>query len=484
MGDQSAIHSLPKELCVVWLRNDLRVNDNPALFYASKVANAKNIPLVCVYFITPKQWELHSESPAKLGLTHGRLTVLQKELAEYKIPLIVLQSDCFNSLSKDFCQFFSGKNLQGVWVNHQYGLNEKRLDQCVKDSLYETFNCPLHSYHGELILAPGEVLTQQQTLYQVFTPFSKAWYNNLTSEKMETVSPPAKQAALSWQFDQEIPSFGGTFRDDIWPVDTKAIHGRLEQFIEKSFSTYPDKRDIPSLRGTSVLSAYLAIGALGVRECLSAIRMRYPEDVWVQHQWPTELVWREFYRHWLSTAPRLSQGKSFKPAGDKVQWRTGEQADRLFHQWCEGKTGFPIVDAGMRQLKQTGWMHNRLRMVTASFLSKLLLIDWRKGETFFMQHLIDGDFASNNGGWQWAASVGADAAPYFRIFNPYRQSERFDKDGVYIRRFVPELKTLVGKSIHQPTSSEYKRLNYPEPIIDYSQSRKISLNHYEIAFKN
>jgi deoxyribodipyrimidine photo-lyase len=241
---------------------------------------------------------------------------------------------------------------------------------------------------------------------------------------------------------------------------------------------YSDARDLPAQRGTSLLSPYLAIGALSVRQCIAQVLRQDPDHGFYSH-WVTELIWREFYRHLMAAKPHLSYGNCFRPAGENVQWRKPE----LFEQWCQGQTGVPIVDAGMRQLLRTGWMHNRVRMITAAFLSKLMLIDWHLGETHFMQHLIDGDFASNNGGWQWSASVGADAAPYFRIFNPYRQAEKFDPDGDYVRRFVPELESLPGKQIHQPTPSQCAQLSYPEPIIDYKLARQEAMDTFAKAFK-
>lgn len=483
MDSTSINKKLPKDLSVVWLRNDLRIQDNPALYHASQFAKQSESLLVCVFFVTQKQWETHSESPKKLGLMYQRLAVIQKELASYNIPFLIFEADYFHSLPQQFCDIFSGKTIRGVWFNCQYGLNEVRLDQAFKDAVYEKFKSPVHRYHGEVILAPGDVLNQQQSLYQIFTPFAKSWYRHLTDSNTTPFPAPNLQAAIEWDYMTDIPKFGGAFRDDLWPSDSKSIYSRLEQFVQNQFLNYQEARDIPSLRGTSVLSTYLAIGALGVRECIRAVQQCYPKDVWLQHQWITELAWRDFYRHWLASAPRLSQGRSFKAADDHVQWRQGKEADDLFDAWCEGKTGFPIVDAGMRQLSQTGWMHNRLRMVTASFLSKLLLVDWRRGEAFFMTHLMDGDFSSNNGGWQWAASVGTDAVPYFRIFNPYRQSERFDRNGDYIKRFIPELKTLINPSIHCPTAEQCKRHNYPSPIVDYRQARQLALQSFEVAFK-
>jgi deoxyribodipyrimidine photo-lyase len=229
-----------------------------------------------------------------------------------------------------------------------------------------------------------------------------------------------------------------------------------------------------------MLSPYLACGVISPRYCLQqALEARRSvgrsrrESVMT---WINELVWRDFYRHILVAFPRVSMGKPFLSAGERIQWRNNEDQ---FQAWCEGRTGVPIVDAGMRQLAQTGWMHNRVRMIVAMFLSKDLLIDWRWGERHFMRNLIDGDLASNNGGWQWSSSTGTDAAPYFRIFNPYTQSRRFDADGQYIRKFVTELAKIKGSAIHEPhVDVTLAGVDYPPPIVDHAAARRLALQSY------
>jgi deoxyribodipyrimidine photo-lyase len=253
---------------------------------------------------------------------------------------------------------------------------------------------------------------------------------------------------------------------------------RLTTFCQQKLPLYPQLRDIPSVAGTSSLSPYLANGQLGPRRCVETIKLccvQAGRD-WRSDDWLRELAWRDFYRQLMHHFPRLCQGRPFRPDTDRIQWNSCE-AD--FQAWCEGRTGFPIVDAAMRQLRQTGWMHNRLRMVAASFLSKILFLDWRRGEQYFMQQLIDGEFAANNGGWQWSASTGCDAAPYFRVFNPTRQSQRFDPQGAFIRRFVPELSSLSAKAIHQPSLEDCQRLAYPKPIVDYKLARQYAIDSFK-----
>ncbi len=257
----------------------------------------------------------------------------------------------------------------------------------------------------------------------------------------------------------------------MWPAGEDEAHDRLNNFIEHRVKGYANFRDIPSEDGTSGLSPYLAVGALTTTQCMQAAISLNEGSITGGHPgvsvWINELIWREFYRHLLDEYPRLSKAKPFKQDTDRLPWK---HDTLLFQAWATGKTGYPIVDAAMRQLSETGWMHNRLRMITAMFLTKHLFIDWRWGEQFFMEHLVDGDLASNNGGWQWSASTGVDSVPYFRIFNPTRQSQRFDTSGDFIRRYVPELQSLDNQSIHQPSVQQALALDYPLPVVDHRAS--------------
>jgi deoxyribodipyrimidine photo-lyase len=268
---------------------------------------------------------------------------------------------------------------------------------------------------------------------------------------------------------------------DRWPAGEKVALSRLKAFIKDALPDYKDQRDTPAIAGTSRLSAALACGVLSARTCYAfASAMLLEADSQEQPQiqtWLDELVWREFYRQVLVGFPRVCRHQPFKTVTRNIPWSDDKTA---FEAWCSGHTGFPIVDAAMRQLNTTGWMHNRLRMITAMFLTKDLLIDWRWGERYFMNQLVDGDFASNNGGWQWAASTGTDAVPYFRIFNPVSQSQRFDPQGTFIRTFVPELPGLDDKTIHNPPPLIRASCGYPMPIVDHTKARLRTL----AIFKN
>nr|WP_228148220.1 deoxyribodipyrimidine photo-lyase [Acinetobacter seifertii] len=264
-----------------------------------------------------------------------------------------------------------------------------------------------------------------------------------------------------------------TEQQDLWPVGESYALEQLDHFIEDSISHYKVERDFPHITGTSKLSPYLNIGILSIRQCLQALFRSQHGNFHLtnegQQTWLDELIWREFYQHILFDFPYVSKHIPFKKDTQKIQWNHNPEH---LTAWQTGQTGIPIVDAGMRQLLQTGWMHNRVRMITAMFLCKNLLIDWRIGEQWFMQHLIDGDLAANNGGWQWCASTGTDAVPYFRIFNPISQSQKFDPNGDYIRTWVKELAHLDNKSIHDPYSANKSlRLNYPKPIVDLKETR-------------
>nr|WP_305418007.1 FAD-binding domain-containing protein [Photobacterium leiognathi] len=270
----------------------------------------------------------------------------------------------------------------------------------------------------------------------------------------------------------------------LWPVDEEAILQRLDTFCVTKAQDYHQQRDFPAIDGTSCLSPFLAIGALSARQCVYQLLQYFPHALEVNKEdgaftWLNEIIWREFYGHLLHRYPELSKNHPFQYYTQYVRW---QDDPTLLKAWQDGKTGFPIVDAAMRQLRATGWMHNRLRMITASFLTKDLLCDWRAGEQWFMQHLIDGDFASNNGGWQWAASTGTDSQPYFRVFNPTLQGQRFDPKGDFIRTWVKELAKVPDKYIHTPhqwDSSGF--LDYPLPIVDHKEARLLAIEAFKQA---
>jgi deoxyribodipyrimidine photo-lyase len=265
------------------------------------------------------------------------------------------------------------------------------------------------------------------------------------------------------------------------PTGGEAAAGRrLRSFLARAVGSYDRDRDRPAVDGTSRLSCHLRFGTISVRRCIQeSLECSRAEPATKQgvHRWIDELIWRDFYHAILAEQPRVLS-ESFRPEFKNIEWDSDDEA---FTAWCRGETGYPFVDAGLRQLRQTGWMHNRARMVTASFLVKDLLIDWRRGERYFFRHLVDADPASNNGGWQWAASTGTDAQPYFRIFNPVAQGERFDPGGAYVRRFVPELADVPASYIHCPWKAATPPRGYPRPIVNHSERRVLALERFRAA---
>jgi deoxyribodipyrimidine photo-lyase len=458
---------------LVWLRNDLRIEDNPALHNACKTGNC-----CCVFVINPEQWQIHNDAAIKLDFIYRRLKSLQTELSAINMPLKIIHISNYQETPKALLELASNTGAKGLWFNYEYPLNESLRDKAVTEA-FENAEIKTHAFHGDVFHQPGSVKTQNDTIYHVFTPFARQWKKQLTDAIITPLPKPKRQTKTDIETDdisQYWPDNGEDYRADLWPSSSSGMAEKLNKFMANAALDYKDIRDIPSIAGTSTLSPYLMCGAISTKQCLLSLRQKTGE--WLESTWLNELIWREFYRHLICLYPRLSRLDDFKTLKAPIPWIND---DRQWQAWCTGQTGYPIVDAAMKQLLQTGWMHNRLRMVVAAFLTKLLLIDWRRGEQFFMQHLIDGDFASNNGGWQWAASTGADAAPYFRIFSPLRQSERFDSEGIFIKKLLPELASLDKKSIHNPSTQQREDCGYPEPIVDYKFARERALAEYASA---
>lgn len=457
---------------IVWFRNDLRVAANPAL----EAAQSNGLATVALVCLTPDSWSGHNESPLRMGLWRDRLLQVKGELESLNVPLKVIEAGHFDrcaSAIKDLAIELSATHL---FFNHEYPLNERLRDEAVVASLQPDVRC--QGFHGEVIIPPGEVKTQTGTDFKVYTPFSRAWRAALPRFDYPIKAMNRPFPETSHQSDQLPEDLGWlplAYDQALWPVETDAIRERVYEFVRERELDYKENRDFPAINGTSQLSPYLTIGAVSPLQLMHVQRQEREGEGWLESSWLNEIIWREFYRHLSVAFPDLSKLEPFRPETEqKIQWLDREP---LWQAWCQGETGFPIVDAAMKQLLTTGWMHNRLRMVVASFLTKLIGIDWRRGKKFFMEHLIDADFPSNNGGWQWSASVGADAAPYFRIFNPTAQSEKFDAQGEFLVKWLPELAALPPKERHKPGAGQ--ALGRPAPIIDYSLERKRALDAYK-----
>lgn len=460
----------------MWFRHDLRVTDNPALNAAMAKGHTR-----AVYFWCQKQWQDHNLSPARLKLTQLALIGLNESLAKLGVELEIVLIDSFLQVPGALNDCLTRHRIANVYVNAEYALDERRRDREVK-ALCRSIDVAWHPYHGSMMQMPGTLKTGEGNPYKVFTPFKRAWYRAWQDTSRQVLPVPKTQGEIASLpvplplplLETEVPLDAALF-----PLDEQSALSRLSEFSNEKLHAYGDSRDYPASAGTSRLSAALTVGLISPLQCFQAAvnlsdgdLSRNPgAEVWV-----SELIWREFYLNVIYCWPEVCKGQAFRKDMDKVAWRYNEEE---FASWCEGTTGFPIVDAAMRQLNETGWMHNRLRMVTAMFLSKYLLIDWRWGEQYFMSHLIDGHFAANNGGWQWSASTGTDAAPYFRLLSPTRQAERFDSDAVFMRRFLPELESLSAKQILKPGSPELLASGYPAPMIDLKVAREACLSAFK-----
>ncbi|GAA4648022.1 deoxyribodipyrimidine photo-lyase [Kistimonas scapharcae] len=459
---------------LVWFRTDIRAEDNKALYQASQAGD-----VVGVYLIQPGQWANHDDSPNKLFFSLSCVASLQQRLAKLNIPLLVKEAVYYSDSAELLLNLARSLECQGIWFNDEYGVNEQNRDRKVIEA-FDAAGLSSHRFTDAVLVEPGRVMTGKGEAFKVFTPFKKAVYRHLRPEDWMPCPSPSKQTSLDIASDPvPVDRYTPTASNILerWEPDEASAHKCLNDFIESRVQRYAEQRDFPALDGTSSLSPWLVAGVLSIRQCFDAAVCANNGELDSGNAgitcWLGELVWREFYKHILVAFPRVSMHRPFQVETDKLSWR---HDSALQEAWESGKTGFPLVDAAMRQLVATGWMHNRLRMVTAMFLSKNLMLDWRIGERFFMRHLVDGDLAANNGGWQWSASTGTDAAPYFRMFNPVSQSEKFDPDGTFIRTWVPELAALDNKAIHQPlkgkTGDLFGALDYPAPIVDHSASRQ------------
>lgn len=461
---------------LIWFRQDLRIHDHAALWHATQVGSC-----IALVILSPQQWQKHHDAAIKIDFYLRQLNELKQQLKAKNIPLILQTIDHWDHVPTAVLHLCKTHHIQRVHANIELGFNEQQRDQNTQQHLQHNdiaFEC----YHDRTIFPTRSIRNKTGQPYQIFGAFKKQCYEKLSISLPSYYPPIEAQSALKTHpdFETHIPHLSdickhtiSTELQQMWPVSEIYAWQLLDEFIQDRVAHYHQERDFPNLNATSQLAAYLNISILSIRQCLHALFRHAYGDFDFQNEgqriWLDELLWREFYQHILVDYPHVSKNLPFKLETTALQWR---DAPEDLHAWQYGQTGIPIVDAGMRQLLATGWMHNRVRMICAMFLSKNLFIDWRLGEAWFMQHLIDGDLAANNGGWQWCASTGTDAAPYFRIFNPISQSQKFDANGDYIRQWVPELAHLDAKQIHEPWAKHQNAdLNYPQPIVDLKSSR-------------
>ncbi|WP_180180818.1 deoxyribodipyrimidine photo-lyase [Acinetobacter sp. YH01021] len=457
---------------LIWFRQDLRIHDHAALWHATQQGSC-----IALVVLSPEQWKLHQDARIKIDFYLRRLGILKQQLTQLNIPLIILNIPLWQDLPAEMRSLCQKLQIDTLHANIEVGVNELQRDAQIQQML-EQQQIRVELYHDRSLFPLISIRNQSNQPYQVYSAFKKKCYERLIQNIPGYY--PAIQAQDPFKLPDQLTSFDlEKFAADykvghtaqLWPAEDQAAFELLDDFIGDKMVHYKTERDLPAVDGTSRLSPYLNIGILSIRQCMQVLFEDgyFQIDNIGQQTWLDELLWREFYLHTLFDFPRVSRHRPFKENTDNIQWRN---APDDLAAWQQGQTGIPIVDAGMRQMRATGWMHNRVRMITAMFLCKNLLIDWRLGESWFMQHLIDGDLAANNGGWQWCASTGMDAVPYFRIFNPVSQSQKFDPNGDYIRQWVPELTHLNAKSIHEPYAKNPDlALDYPKPIVDLKASR-------------
>lgn len=459
---------------------DLRESNNPAFFYA-----AKNCQEILPLFIFDEK-NLRKNGQASKWFLHHVLEDFSKNLAEkFHLKLLQKKGDSLEILA----QIFAAKKIDEIYFNNQLEPDAAKLQLAVKN-LAEKNSVTVFSFDSQTLFHPSEINTGTKTPFKVFTPFWKECLRNVKKIAAPLPAPNTALVQLEHNFKSDdlklLPQKNWAKKfEGIWQFDAKKIRKNLSQFLDEKISNYKAARDFPSIEGTSQISPYLHFGVISIQEIFFAALQKTPSAGLTQFL--AELGWREFCHHLLFHFPNLPT-KNFQQKFDKFPWLDDANAAPLLQKWQMGKTGFPIVDAGMRELWATGFMHNRVRMIVASFLVKDLLVDWKKGEEWFWDCLLDANLANNVANWQWVAGSGADAAPYFRIFNPTLQGERFDEEGIYVKKWLPELKKLPKKFIHAPWLADEKTLEfcgvelgktYPKPMLDHAKAREMALLIYK-----
>ncbi len=430
-----------EKVTLFWFRRDLRLLDNAGLFYA--LQQEKNVLPIFIFDRNILD-ALEEKSDARVQFIHHELHQLKTKLEERGSSLLIKYGkpiDIYRQLLTEY-------SIEAVYTNRDYEPYAKERDSQI-EAILEENGASLLKFKDQVIFEPGEILNGSGEFYKVFTPFSKNWLEKFKQSKVQPFPEPNWKNLFQTTPLNEISLEEMGFKPSKIAIPPKTTDRGL-------IKTYDETRNFPAKPGTTRLGIHLRFGTISVRQL--ALEAAGLNDTYLN-----ELIWREFYMMILAYSPQVVD-KAFKPAYDQIPWRNNEQE---FKAWCEGKTGFPIVDAGMRELNATGYMHNRVRMIVASFLTKHLLIDWRWGEAYFAKKLLDFELASNNGGWQWAAGTGTDAQPYFRVFNPDSQTEKFDKEMKYIRKWVPELGTN----------------SYPKPIVDHKFARNRAIETYKKALE-
>ena len=474
---QLQLESKRYDRALVWFRRDLRAYDHAALYHALKDSRA----VYCAFvFDTEILDALPSRADRRVEFIFESIIELRATLEQMGGGLIVRHARARDEIPRLAREL----HVQSVYANHDYEPAALDRDRAVQRALLER-GVPLHTFKDQVVFEKDEILTRAGRPFSVFTPYKNAWLERLDDFYVKAYPVDTYADSLAPHSGEKMPDLEhlGFQRTNLkelrLPTGTSGGKTWLRDFAER-IDHYKEQRDYPAVKGPSYLSVHLRFGTISIREVASLARSRRGPGA---DTWLSELVWRDFYFMILHHHPHVVT-HAFHPELDGIQYPNRED---LFAAWCEARTGYPLVDAAMRQINQTGYMHNRLRMVTAAFLVKDLHVDWRWGERYFARQLNDYDLAANNGGWQWAASTGCDAQPYFRIFNPVTQSERFDADGKFIKLYLPELAAVPTRYIHAPwlmraaEQSECRVAigrDYPAPVVDHAQARKVALEMY------
>ncbi|KAF2815889.1 photolyase [Mytilinidion resinicola] len=488
------------ESVVHWFKRNLRLRDNKGLSLAAAKAKAGGVPLVCVFLVSPQDYQAHLTSAARVDFELRTLEVLRRDLGRLDVPLVVETVEKRRRLPGRLVEMAERWGAKHVFCNVEYEVDElRREESLVKLGLEK--GIAFEAVHDDVVVPPGALVTGTGKQYAVYSPWFRSWIKHVHAhpELLKEWEGPGKNPSgartkFKTLFDSKMPEAPEnkklepeekTKLERLWPAGEHEAIARLEKFLGEKIGKYSAMRNFPMANGTACVSVHHSVGTLASR---TSVRMARDANNTKKldggnegiRVWISEVAWRDFYKHVLANWPYVCMNKPFKYEYTNIEW---EYNTEHFDAWCAGKTGYPIVDAAMRQLNSTGYMHNRCRMIVASFLAKDLLLDWRMGERYFMEHLIDGDFASNNGGWGFSASTGVDPQPYFRIFNPLLQSEKFDAEGDYIRKWVEELRNVEGKAIHDPygrgAAGEAKKKGYPKQIVEHKFARERALTRYK-----
>ena len=487
---------------LVWFRRDLRVADNAALSHA--LINCTKVH--CVFVFDTTILENLPKADRRVAFIRESLVDLDAQLRQEaqkagispkiasQVGLIVLHGNPH----KEIPHLAKSLEAQVVFANHDDEPTAQSRDAQVRGALANA-GIALNTYKDHVVFERQEVLTLAGNPYTVFTPYKNAWLKKLQAQDLAAHPVQEHAAALTPRPPKlclPVPTLSAIGFEEI---DLKALHYQtgisgaqalLQDFLHR-IDRYEETRNFPAVKGPSYLSVHLRFGTVSVRQLALEAWRRHKSSAGAS-VWLAELIWRDFYAQILANFPHVAE-RSFKAEYDAIQWDHGAHGKALFAAWCEGRTGYPLVDAAMAQINQTGYMHNRLRMVVASFLTKDLGVDWRWGEKYFAQHLIDFDLSANNGGWQWASSSGCDAQPYFRIFNPVTQSEKFDPQGKFIKRYLPQLAGLSAADIHAPWEAKPLVLeaaglvlgkDYPLPVVNHAEARETTLARYAVVKKS